>query len=149
MVSSYFNTHKWKNGRTKTKNFFLNLKHLEIVTNAHSPKTRICQQIGPTGSSSCASPPSLKTNACWRSTLSFRACPFTLRHDLLRHLPCYNWDPRQSVTMQSWDHEELYLLGGIFVFQDAPEIMKCLTDNSFPRFPGQREGAKEFALDLG
>lgn len=51
--------------------------------------------------------------------------------------------------MQSWDHEELYLLGGIFVFQDAPEIMKCLTDNSFPRFPGQREGAKEFALDLG
>lgn len=143
MVSSYFNTHKWKNGRTKTKNFFLNLKHLEIVTNAHSPKTRICQQIGPTGSSPCASPPSLKTNACWRSTLSFSACPFTLRHDLLRHLPFYNWDPRQSVTMQSWDHEELYLLGGIFVFQDTPEIMKKkLTDNFISKIPWSKRRRK-------
>ena len=99
-------------------NFLINLKHLESVTNAHFlPRRESVNRFDLTWSSQCAYPPSLKTNACWRSTLSFQASPATLRHDLLSHLPCYNWDPRQSGTMPSWDHEELYLLGEIFNFK--------------------------------
>lgn len=120
----------------------MKLKHLEIVTNAHSPKTRICQQIGPTGSSPCASPPSLKTNACWRSTLSLRHVPS--RYDMIyldifrvtTEIPGNQWQCSLGIMKSC-----ISLVESSF-FKTHQKSWNFLTDNFIAKIPWSKRRRK-------